>query len=79
MPNQHDEVPEDQDGADEQDGQDLLDEYDDAPRLQRMRRQPDRQGAARPAKNQERRQREKEWGRAMFKYHKDRSRNGGKQ
>ncbi|GAB4195459.1 MAG: hypothetical protein OHK0022_12210 [Roseiflexaceae bacterium] len=79
MRNRHNNRPEDQDGAEEQDEQDLLDEYDEAPRTQRIRRQGDNSGASRPPKNQERRQREKEWGRAMFKYHKDRNRNGGKQ
>ncbi|HEU4324938.1 MAG TPA: hypothetical protein VFS21_17490 [Roseiflexaceae bacterium] len=79
MRNRHDADSTDQDGAEEQDEQDLLDEYDDAPRTQRMRRQDDRSGTSRPPKNQDRRQREKEWGRAIFKFHKDRKRNGGKE
>lgn len=50
-----------------------FDQDEDGPRVERMRRQ-----TGKPGVNQERRQRDKEWGRSMFKFQKQRNRNGGK-
>jgi hypothetical protein len=56
--------------------QDEFEQDDAEPRVERVRRQTGK--TRKTGQNLERRQRDKEWGRVMFKFLKDRKRSDGK-